>query len=305
MIDFHSHFFSHVFYETLAKLSPLGGEPSEKLAMVARKANLELPHADPREHLARWLTELDRNGVDHLVSFASVPEEAAVVAEIAGRSGGRITPFALLNPKAEGAPDKARKLLGEMGFKGLLFFPAMHGFHPSGPEALAVYEVCEQHRAVAVVHCGLLQVKLRDLLALPRTYDFALSNPLLLAPAANRYRGVRFVVPHFGAGYFRETLMLGSACDNVLVDTSSSNDWRATAESALSLPAVFERALGVFGAQRILFGTDSSTFPRGWRKDLAAAQRAALAEISVPADLQHRIFDGNARQLLGLAAAHG
>src|SRR5204862_496563 len=89
---------------------------------------------------------------------------------------GRMTPFALINPRAEGAAARADDLLGAQGFKGLLFFPAMHGFDPAGPEAAAVFEVADRHGACAVVHCGLLQVKLRDLLGIPRQLGSAVQQ---------------------------------------------------------------------------------------------------------------------------------
>lgn len=303
MIDFHSHFFSSVFFETLAKLSVKddpAGDPRKKLEAAAAKAGLALPGADVAAHWKRWEGELDRHGVDHLVSFASVPEEAPVLAQARQIAAGRMTPFALVNPKMEGAPAKVRALLGTQGFKGVLLFPAMHQFDLASPEALAVFEAVDEHRACAVVHCGLLQIKLRDLLGIPRTYDFTLADPLRLVPAADRFRGARFIIPHFGAGMLRETLMLGAACANVRVDTSSSNDWMKTEPSPIALKDVFMRCLGVFGAKRILFGTDSSTFPRGWRHDLRALQRDALAACGATEAEQALIFDGNARELLGL-----
>jgi len=71
--------------------------------------------------------------------------------------------------------------------------------------------------------------------------------------------------------------MAGAQCGNVYVDTSSSHSWLATEPNGLELADVFERALAVFGAERILFGTDSSLFPARWRRDLLLAQREALA----------------------------
>jgi hypothetical protein len=46
-------------------------------------------------------------------------------------------------------------------------------------------------------------------------------------PACRRHGvpQVNFVIPHFGAGYFREALMLCDLCPNVYLDTSSSNSW--------------------------------------------------------------------------------
>lgn len=303
MIDFHSHFFSRTFFATLAKLSPQAGSVDEKLARVVEKTGLELPDPDDRVHLDRWLAMLDAHGVDHFVSFASAPPEAPILAAMSTAAAGRMTPFAMIDPTADGAAGAAEKLLGEAGFKGLLLFPAMHHYDPSGREAAEVLAVADLHRAVVVVHCGLLLVKLRDLLGLPRGYDLTLADPLRLIPAADAHPNATFVIPHFGAGYLRETLMTGAQCANVCVDSSSSNAWMATQPTKTTLAHVFERALGVFGRERVLFGTDSSTLPRGWRADLKQAQEAALAEAGADDATRTAVFDGNARRVLGLSAA--
>jgi predicted TIM-barrel fold metal-dependent hydrolase len=300
MIDFHTHFFSWPFFEALAKASPLPGSVEEKLARVAAKAGLELPSRDVGAHHARWSAELQRHGIDHCVSFASLPEEVPALVEARKLAAGRLSTFALVNPLVEGAGARTDALLDEHGFAGVLLFPAMHRFDPSGEECAAVLDAVARRQAVAVVHCGMLQVKLRDLLGLPRPYDFRFADPLRLVPAANRHRAARFVIPHFGAGMFRETLMVGSQCENVYVDTSSSNSWLATQVTKLTLVDVFARALDVFSEQRILFGTDSSTFPRGYRADLLLAQRQALEAAGGSDEALRAIFDGNARRLLQL-----
>ncbi len=301
MIDFHSHFFSRPFFETLAAQSPLPGTIDDKLASVADRTGLELPDKDVGAHYARWQKDWDAHGVDHVVSFASLPEEVPALVQAKALSNGRLTPFALVNPKVDGASGKVDALLGEMGFRGILLFPAMHHFYASDPDASAVLEVANAHAAVVVVHCGLLQVKLRDLLGLPRPFDFRFADPLLVVPAANRFRDATFVIPHFGAGMFRETLMAGSQCENVVVDTSSSNAWMSTQTVPTDLASVFHRALAVFGSRRIFFGTDSSTLPRGWRNDLCVAQREALDAAGADDAAKERIFDRNARERLGLA----
>ena len=140
-------------------------------------------------------------------------------------------------------------------------------------------------------------MKVRDLLGLPRTQDLRYANPLSLIPPANRFRRITFVIPHFGAGFFREALMAGSQCENVHVDTSSSNSWIRTQPA---LADVFRRALDVFGPERILFGTDSSTFPDGWRRDRLEAQREALAEAGADEGEQALVLGGNAGRLFGL-----
>lgn len=298
-VDFHSHFFSATYFRALAERSPLPGTVESRLAEVARRTGIELPPQDETAHLARWMAELEENDVEHLCTFASVPEEIPVVVSAAERSGGRISAFALVDPRVEGASARIRGLLEAGKIRGALVFPAMHHFQIGGEEARPLLQALADHRAVLFVHCGMLVVKLRDLLGLPRTQDLAYANPLSVVPAANAFPAVRFVIPHFGAGFFRETLMAGAQCGNVLVDTSSSNSWMSTHVPRLDLPGVFERALAVFGPERILFGTDSGTFPAGWRADRMKEQRAALVALGVGPAERERIFGGNALEILG------
>ena len=299
LFDFHAHFFARPFFEALAAQSPLEGSPEEKLAGVCAKTGIELPSEDLGAHTARWLAELDRHGVARMAAFASLPEEAPAVAEAAREAEGRLVPFSLVNPLLEDAPAKVERLISELGFRGVLMFPAMHHYAIDGPEARAVFEVLARHSAPAFVHCGLLVVKLRDLLGLPRVQDIQFANPLSLIPAANAHPAVPFVIPHFGAGLFREALLAGAQCENVYVDTSSTNSWRRTQPGAPDLAQVFERALEVFGAERVLFGTDSNVFPAGWRAERLAEQREAMGALDVSEEDQAAIFGGNAARLIG------
>jgi hypothetical protein len=301
LVDFHSHFFSRTLFETLARASPLPGTQAERLQSVARDLGLELPAADPLEHLARWVAELDLHGVQHLVTFASVPEEIPVLATVMRAARGRLSALALVDPRQPEAPERLRRALETDGFAGALFFPALHRYRLDGPEFAAVLAVLAEQRLPAVVHCGLLRIPLREHFGLPGPSDPACGNPLTLAPAAAQHPRAPIVIPHFGAGFLRETLMLGAQCPNVLVDTSSSHSWLATQARPMTLTDVFERALAVFGPERILFGTDSSTFPRGWRRDLFLAQCEALGALGVSEANRERIFGGNALRLLAAA----
>jgi len=61
----------------------------------------------------------------------------------------------------------------------------------------------------------------------------------------------------------------------------------------LTLSAVFRQALEVLGPDRLLFGTDSSFFPRGWLAGVYEEQRRALDEIAVNSEVRAKIFTDN------------
>jgi len=107
---------------------------------------------------------------------------------------------------------------------------------------------------------------------------------------------VPFIVPHFGAGLLRETLMAGEISGNLHVDTSSSNRWMAHTPG-LTLEAVLRSAVSVLGATRVLFGTDSSFFPRGWQTGVYAQQQAAAMAAGLSDADGASIFGGNFNRL--------
>jgi predicted TIM-barrel fold metal-dependent hydrolase len=77
----------------------------------------------------------------------------------------------------------------------------------------------------------------------------------------------------------------------VVLDTSSSNGWIKYV--GLSLATVFHQALSVVGPDRLLFGSDSSFFPRGWVSGVHEQQSAALDEIGASPDVREKFFAGN------------
>jgi predicted TIM-barrel fold metal-dependent hydrolase len=174
----------------------------------------------------------------------------------------------------------------------------LHHVAADDPRLDPIYELARAHGAPVLVHCGLFRVKLRDLLGIPRTADLAFANPLSIVPAANRFPDVTFVVPHFGAGFLREVLMAGAQCENVCVDTSSSNDWLPTQPGRPGLADVFRSAVDALGHERVLFGTDSSTFPRGWRQDLRETQLQAMRAAGLGSKQVEAILGGNLARLL-------
>jgi predicted TIM-barrel fold metal-dependent hydrolase len=151
--------------------------------------------------------------------------------------------------------------------------------------------------AVIFVHCGVLTVGVRRKLGLASPFDMRYSNPIDLHPVALAHPGLNFVLPHFGAGYLREALMLCDLCPNVYLDTSSSNSW-IRYHADLNLREVFRRALDVAGARRLLFGTDSSFFPRGWNAQVFATQTQLLWELGLEAEDASAILGGNLNRLL-------
>lgn len=198
----------------------------------------------------------------------------------------------MFNPAVADAAARIRQALASGRIRALCLFPAMHGYRLDDECVAEVFAAAAARHAAVFVHCGVLTVGVRKKLGLPSPFDLRLGDPLALARVASRYPDVPVIVPHFGAGFFREALMAADQCPNIHLDTSSSNGWMKYVPG-LTLEQVFRHALAVVGPDRILFGTDSSFFPRGWQQPIHAAQEAALRGIGLSDPDREKIFAAN------------
>ena len=62
--------------------------------------------------------------------------------------------------------------------------------------------------------------------------------------------------------------------------------------------AVMGKADQHYGPNRLLFGSDSSFFPRGWNHEVFAAQTQAMHELGIGAADAQQILGGNLRRIL-------
>lgn len=290
--DAHVHFFSPGFFAALK---------ADRAAVAA----LGLDFPDSVESLAdRWVGELDASGVVRSALMASLPADADSVATAVARHPSRFVGFFMLDPTRDDAIACATRAL-DAGLRTICLFPAMHRYQLHDERVTTVFELAAARPGTAVfVHCGVLSVGIRKKLGLPSPFDIRFGNPLDLHGMALRFPQVPIVIPHFGAGMLREALMVASLCPNVLLDTSSSNSW-IKQTPGLTLEQVFRTALEVVSAERLLFGTDSSFFPRGWNRAIYAQQQAALDGLGVPMGDQEMIFAGNFQRLFRLGCRQG
>jgi predicted TIM-barrel fold metal-dependent hydrolase len=96
----------------------------------------------------------------------------------------------------------------------------------------------------------------------------------------------------------RELLMLADMAPNVYADTSGVGGWAKHLPGSPSPASVLRQAINVMGAGRILFGSDSTFFPRGWRRDIFEQQMKIFDEAGLTADEVKQILGGNVEGLL-------
>jgi predicted TIM-barrel fold metal-dependent hydrolase len=287
--DAHVHFFSHDFFSKL-----VAQKPGLTLEAAGAQLGWQLPPHEPEKLAAAWVHELDRHGVFAAALIASVPGDEGSVIAAARAFPERFFAYAMVNPRVltAGLPAAFSEV------RAACLFPAMHGYSIQDDCARPVFEWAQAQRRAVFVHCGVLSVGVRKKLGLSSPFDMRFSNPVDLHSVALRYPEVPIIVPHFGAGYFREILMLADQCSNVHLDTSSSNQWMRYQAGHLTLREVFRHALEVVGPKRLLFGTDSSFFPRGWQHAIFEDQARALYEIGTTEADAQAIFSENLLRIL-------
>lgn len=294
--DAHLHFFSPAFFQSLANQSGL------ELPQIRSLLKWHLPRSN-QELAGGWKQQLDSHGIAKAALIASVPGDEASVAEAVVLYPEHFYGYFMVNPLA---PDAAERTVAALAgpMQGICLFPAMHRYSMADARVRPLLQAAAAAPgAIVFVHCGVLTLGVRGKLGLPSHFDMRYSNPIDLHAIALEFAQVNFVVPHFGAGYFREALMLCDLCPNVYLDTSSSNSWTRYQPESLDLKTVFRRALDVAGPRRLLFGSDSSFFPRGWNAAILQSQIEALQSLAVSAEDARLVFGGNLDRLLNGAAA--
>ena len=252
------------------------------------------PETDDRsweEQADRWLAELDRYGIERVV-FATGGDNATLARAVA-RHPDRFLGFAHHNPFAEDAAHQLERAVKELGLSGFkILAPALD--RPINDRQLyPLWEICEALGIPVLIHFGMLGAgggiswNGRD-------------NPGLLEQVAKDFPTVAFVVPHFGIQYVKELLFLCWACQNVSVDTSGSNQWVKWMPYPLTLEDLLRKFYETVGPERIIYGSDSSWFPRGYSIRYLQDQIRACRFMNMPQEALRLIFGGNAARLLGL-----
>jgi predicted TIM-barrel fold metal-dependent hydrolase len=288
--DSHCHFLSARFFQALGA-EKYGAQAAASAEQVAHELGWD-PPGTPDALASRWIAELDRHHVSKAALIASVAGDEESVSMAVARHPTRFVGFFALNACAPDAPERAERAFGQLGLRCACLFPALHRYAFDDERVARVFEAARARRGAIFAHCGYLSIEARTKLGLRSMLDLRLGDPLALATTCVRFPDVPVIVPHFGAGFFREALMAAEACPNIHFDTSSSNAW-VRFVPGLTLTEVFRRALAVVGPERLIFGSDSSFFPRGWRRVLHGAQRTALDELGVEAASANKIFSGN------------
>jgi predicted TIM-barrel fold metal-dependent hydrolase len=219
----------------------------------------------------KWVQQLDQNQIQAMGVMVG-PEAYDEFIETKKKHPDRFLGYANINPKDPDAALKVKQAAKD-GFNGIKLYPSSwENLKVYDSECYPVYEECEKHKLLIFLHFGITiggQADLRN------------GNPIDIQIPSRDFSTLNFVIAHFGAGFFRETLLLQYQADNIYMDSSGSNSWMKYMPYKLTLKDVFRKAIETGGAEKILFGTDSTFFPRGWRNNILEEQMTACKELLI------------------------
>jgi len=253
-----------------------------------RETDREADPPDVEVVARRWEAALDAARIDRGVFFASSESFDDLLTFVA-LNPTRFVGYTSFDPTQAASAGLLRQQVEVHGVRGVKLYPMAHGYHVDDQRCEAVYEVCEAKRLPVVIHFGI---------SINATHDLRYGNPLDLAGPALAFPSVSWIIPHFGAGFFREALLVAAQYQNVHIDSSSSNNWTPLDPQRPTLADLFRQTIDAIGAERLIFGTDSSFFPRGYRTNILEEQLGICNALELAPGAIDAVFGGTIRRLL-------
>jgi len=200
---------------------------------------------------------------------------AGIVARAPGNWG-----MGTLNPLDPSHIAEAERCFGSLGFKGLLICSSWHGRFLDGEDAFPFWEWAQDRQAPVFIHPPrvpighdqqMSQFKLDELIGRPFDTAMALAR-MILSGLFDRYPRLKIVVAHMGGGLLpcmgRLDFGWRLGCEGMPVDSVircerlPSDYLKLLHVDTMGFWAPHVReAVEVFGADRVMFGTDYGPVP--------------------------------------------
>ncbi len=295
MIDAHVHLITRAMAEDarirFQRLFPFAKEAvqqrSERLLNEDFLAYLGTVTLE--EQAAMWLKAMDDNGIERAV-FLPISERLEELRDFVRLAPHRFAGYAFIDdPAAADAPERLRRAVRDYGMAGLKLYPSLQLFNCCEERLYPLYEEAQSLGVPITFHFGITMAPVAD---------YRYTNPLDLQLALNLFPRLNFIIAHFGAGFFREVCLVGYHNKNVHLDSSGTNNWRDYTPERMPLPTIFQRAVEIYGAERILFGTDTVIRPgAGYRSVIKEEQRGIVEGLTISSSEKALILGGNAQRL--------
>lgn len=299
LIDIHAHFpvEREPFYDQLVihpKVLTYKNDLRKEWREKFKFSEAEKAHPGNEKQAERWQAEMVKNSIQKMIFVTGGGND--VLADIVKKSDDDFIGFAHHDLSVEGAYDQLKYGVEELGLSGYKWFGPLMRKPFDAPELKPFWTYLNDHKLPVLIHFGVLGGP-------GGTVSHPFISPLSIQDVVQTYVDIPFIFPHFGAGYWQELLHLAWASPNVHVDSSGSNDWVRWMPYPLTLEDLFKKAYETIGPSRMIFGTDSVGFPRGFAKRYLDLQEAVCNNIGMSESDMQLFFGGNAARILKLADA--
>lgn len=293
VIDAHAHYFNANTMQNWLKRGRTMETFANRTKTRTDMTSIELPDEN-WDTAQKWVDELDKYGIETMGVMVG-PEAYEEFKTTMKRFPDRFIGYANIYPAEPDAADKVEQAARD-GFKGIKLYPSSwKDLRVYDEPCYPVYDACKRNDMLVFLHFGITiggQADLRN------------GNPIDIQVPSRDYPELNFIIAHFGAGWFREVLLMQYQADNVYMDSSGSNSWMKYLPYELDLKMIFRKAIQAGGSHKILFGTDSTFFPRGWRFNVLEAQVNACRELVADGVIKEidisNIFHDNIKRLARL-----
>lgn len=268
---------------------------------------------------------LDEAGVDRqLLSFTApgtsieTPERAAELAPLVNSGLARavedhpnrycaLAHLPLNHPEA--AVAELRRVIDELGFRGVLLYSNASGVPLADPRFLPLWEIADAHELVVYIHptYPLGVEAMEDYMLMPLVgflMDTTLAAAhLVYAGIPERFPRIRWVLGHLGGTipYLAERLDRGyeafRRCREHISEPPSRTLARFYYDTVNFDPKALRLALDFAGPDQILAGSDYPHMIGSLDK-----MKSSLRSLDLPPEDEAKVMGGNAARLLGIGA---
>lgn len=183
--------------------------------------------------------EDERAGITHCIvqSVATAPKQVSSINHFIADSCGEnenLTGLGTLHPDSDDQERDIKELIS-LGLKGVKLHPDIQKFKIDDYRCLKIYELCEKNNLPILMHTG------------DSRYDY--SNPNRLIPILEIYDKLTIIGAHFGGwSIWKDAAKRLNGFKGLFVDSSSALYALKRGEA--------EEIIKLYGAERVLFGTD-------------------------------------------------
>lgn len=246
---------------------------------------------DEEAAIENWYQEAIKYDIDKIVFVTGGGNKR--LSEIVSSHPDRFIGYAHHDPSEPDAAETLEYYIREKGLKGYKILAPRIDTPMNDKSMYPVWEVAQDLEIPVLIHFGIMG-------GAGGIGNHININPIIIHDVAKAFPKMNIIVPHFGCGYVFETLNLCWSCPNVVIDTSGSNQWMRWMPYEVTLQGLYKKYYETVGPERILFGTDSSWFPRGFAHAYLEEQMRAMVYSGFTAEERDLILYKNISNLLSL-----